>query len=93
MWQQAYRKGFVDNINTTNMLESWHRKLKYYTFNGRPNRRLDVLIHNLYIKGEGNTVHDRVRAETGAGRMMPAQRLKRAREIEKECVGETSTDD
>jgi len=40
MWQAAYRKDIIpDNMNTTNMLESWHRKLKYGSFNGKPNRR------------------------------------------------------
>jgi hypothetical protein len=74
------------------MLESWHRTLKYETFNGKPNRRLDVPLHHLYVKGDVNILHDRFRAQTGAGRMMPAQRLKRQRAIKKECVG-SSTDD
>ncbi|CAG8817031.1 30319_t:CDS:1, partial [Racocetra persica] len=38
-----------DNLNTTNMLESWHRKLKYDIFDGKPNRRRDILIHELYV--------------------------------------------
>ncbi|CAG8841498.1 19078_t:CDS:2, partial [Gigaspora margarita] len=39
MWIKAYRLDVPhDNLNTTNMLESWHRKLKYDIFDGKPNQ-------------------------------------------------------
>jgi hypothetical protein len=93
MWQEAYRADIPHNMNTTNMLESWHRKLKYDTFNGKPNRRCDVLIHHLYVQGADDARHQRIQAKTGAGRMCPAQRIKRRREIELERVGAATKDD
>ncbi|KAG0195344.1 hypothetical protein BGX28_001620, partial [Mortierella sp. GBA30] len=58
MWMKAFRLDVEHGgMDTTNMLESWHRKLKYDHFGGRPNRRRDVLIHMLYQVGDADIEH------------------------------------
>ncbi|CAG8522987.1 10308_t:CDS:2 [Dentiscutata heterogama] len=74
MWIKVYRLDIPNNnINTTNMLESWYRKLKYDIFNGKPNRCRDILIYELYINGNSDAKQQWRLAEIRAGRMMPAE--------------------
>ncbi|CAG8805247.1 15217_t:CDS:2, partial [Racocetra persica] len=69
------------NMDTTNMLESWHKHLKYDNFEGKVNRRIDVLIYELYIVMDGDTWQQRCFADVRAGRMMPAEREVHRRQI------------
>ncbi|CAG8538093.1 33507_t:CDS:2, partial [Racocetra persica] len=56
MWIKAYRTRIPrTNMDMTNMLESWHKRLKYDNFEGKVNRRIDVLIYELYIVIDGDT--------------------------------------
>ncbi|CAG8822859.1 26083_t:CDS:2, partial [Racocetra persica] len=67
MWMNAYRTDVPHmNINTTNLLEAWHRRLKYSNFEGKVNRRSDVLIYELYVVMEGDARRQRRLADIRA---------------------------
>lgn len=56
-WAMCYRKGEYSNVNTNMFLESFHNQLKTIYFEGKRNRRIDILLetllqieNNLYFK-------------------------------------------
>ncbi|XP_048735607.2 uncharacterized protein LOC125651055 [Ostrea edulis] len=56
-WAMCFRKGEYSNVNTNMFLESFHNQLKTIYFEGKRNRRIDILLetllqieNNLYFK-------------------------------------------
>ncbi|CAG8753902.1 4615_t:CDS:2, partial [Racocetra persica] len=82
MWIKAYRTRIPrTNMDTTNMLESWHKRLKYNNFEGKVNRRIDVLIYELYVVMDDDTWQQWHLGDVRAGRMMPAEKEVRRKQI------------
>ncbi|CAG8744933.1 4251_t:CDS:1 [Cetraspora pellucida] len=50
----AYCTRILRIMSMTNMLESWHKHLKYNNFEGKINRHIDILIYELYVVMEGD---------------------------------------
>lgn len=90
MWIKAYRTEVPHaNMKTTNMIESWHKRLKYDNFEGKFNRCSDLLIYELYVVIDSDTQHQRRLADVQAGRMMPAEQEIRRRKLKAQALADT----
>jgi DNA polymerase I-like protein with 3'-5' exonuclease and polymerase domains len=45
LWAKCYRQAYHGDINTNNYMESMNRVFKHKWLNGRPDQRLDSLLH------------------------------------------------
>lgn len=82
LWVRAFRQSFHGAIDTNNFIEAWHKKLKYFFFKNRPNRRIDRLIWTLSHLVEKWYLQESFRVAAGIGRMSRAERERKAREHE-----------
>lgn len=80
-WVIALRQRPHLQIDTNNILEAFHKKLKHYWLDGKRNRRVDTLIYYLHDEVEPDLKRDSIGAIANVGRMNPHHRDNREREI------------
>lgn len=90
LWSNVYRLYNHNNINTNNLIESWHKKLKYYFLEDRPNRRVDRLIYLLIHIIIPSYHYESVIGTLNIGRMKPQKLIDRrtmllGKELLKNC--------
>ena len=59
-WAKCFRTGEFGNVNTNMFVESFHNQLKTIYFEGKRNRRVDVLVETL-LRIDKNLFMNRLR--------------------------------
>ena len=81
MWMTCARGIAREKMDTNNLIEAFHHKLKYTYMRGRPSRRLDGEVYLLVEIVLRDINFDNFLSELKIGRMNPRQRQQRIREI------------
>ena len=81
MWMVCARGIARDMMDTNNLIEAFHHKLKYTYMRGRPGRRLDGEVYLLVEIVMRDINFSNFLNELKIGRMNPRQRQQRIREI------------
>jgi len=81
MWMTCARGIAREKMDTNNLIEAFHHKLKYTYMRGRPSRRLDGEVYLLVEIVLRDINFDNFLSKLKIGRMNPRQRQQRIREI------------
>lgn len=79
-WIDAYRLYEHQEMNTTNFIEAWHKKLKYTYLGAKQNHHIDTLIWTLRNALKDNEFECEA-IQLMIGRMKPRQKEQRQREL------------